>query len=85
LTFLGLVASLQLITLVAAAFYWMMGVYADPPRRALPAHIVQGTCDRDGFENTRYGPCPGSPGFRAPIRQMEGDNPPEGTWRLGGR
>jgi hypothetical protein len=81
LTFLCLVASIQLITMVAAGFYWMMGVYVDPPSRPLPAQILQGMCDRDGFVETRYGPCPGSPGFKAPIRHMPGDNPPEGSWR----
>lgn len=84
LTFLCLVAALQLITLVAAGFYWMMGVYADSPTRPLPAHVLQGSCDRDGFVGTRYGPCPGTPGFQAPIRHLPGKNPPEGSWRRSG-
>ena len=80
-TFLCLVAVVQGITLTDDAFYWAMGLYADPPSEPLPAHIVQGVCDRDGFEGTRYGACPGTPGWAPPIRHLPGPNPPEGTWR----
>lgn len=34
----------------------------------LPTHIVNGFCDNLPGERTAYGPCPGSPGFRLPIR-----------------
>lgn len=40
----------------------------------LPASLNNGLCDQPGVvENTRYGPCPGSPGFRMP---MPGTLPP---------
>jgi hypothetical protein len=33
-----------------------------------PAHLVNGLCDAGPFTGTPYGPCPGSPGFRIPVR-----------------
>ena len=54
------------------------GFYADP-KPGLPAHLINGMCDRSGFENTRYGPCPGAPGYRAPIRTLPGPPPPAGA------
>jgi Spirocyclase AveC-like len=36
----------------------------------LPPSMNVGVCDQPGIaENTVYGPCPGSPGFRMPISQ----------------
>jgi hypothetical protein len=35
----------------------------------MPAHLVNDVCDVPGVASgTRYGPCPGSPGFRMPVR-----------------
>lgn len=34
----------------------------------MPAYFVNGVCDAPGFQGTRYGPCPGSPGYRMPGR-----------------
>ncbi len=34
----------------------------------LPAHVLNGVCDAPGYHGTRYGPCPGTPGFRMPGR-----------------
>ena len=34
----------------------------------LPAYIINGVCDAPGVHGTRYGACPGSPGFRMPGR-----------------
>ena len=39
----------------------------------LPAHIVNDLCDAPGIQNTRYGPCPGSPGYRMPGRTSNGE------------
>lgn len=36
-----------------------------------PAHIINGRCDAPGVEGTRYGPCPGSPGYRMPGRTSD--------------
>ena len=34
----------------------------------LPAHLLNDVCDSTGAGETRYGPCPGSPGYRLPGR-----------------
>jgi hypothetical protein len=44
------------------------GMHASPYPREYPAHLVNGLCDAGPFTDTRYGPCPGSPGFRIPLR-----------------
>ncbi len=36
-----------------------------------PDHIINRRCDAPGVEGTRYGPCPGSPGFRMPGRTSD--------------
>ena len=46
----------------------IVGFYSDPYPKGIPAHLVNGMCDAPGVTGTRYGPCPGSPGFRLPIR-----------------
>jgi hypothetical protein len=33
-----------------------------------PAHLVNGLCDAGPFTGTGYGPCPGTPGFRIPLK-----------------
>jgi hypothetical protein len=43
------------------------GMHAAPYPREYPAHLVNGLCDAGPFHHTRYGPCPGSPGFRIPL------------------
>jgi hypothetical protein len=42
-----------------------------------PAHLVNDACDAPGITGTRFGPCPGSPGYRIPTRTtgLEGPNP----------
>lgn len=72
ITLLALVGIFQGATLAADAGWMALGPYADPYPRA-PAHIVNDLCDAPGFaSDTRYGPCPGSEGFRAPIRNLDG-------------
>lgn len=34
----------------------------------VPAHLLNGVCDAPGVHGTRYGTCPGDPGFRMPGR-----------------
>jgi hypothetical protein len=42
----------------------------------LPAYLVNDMCDAPGVTDTRYGPCPGSPGFRMPVRHsLPGESP----------
>jgi hypothetical protein len=46
--------------------YWVLGVHQHqwPPE---PRQLVNGMCNAPGVTGTRYGPCPGSPGFRMPV------------------
>ena len=43
------------------------GMHAAPYPRDYPAHLVNGLCNAGPFQHTRYGPCPGSPGFRISL------------------
>jgi hypothetical protein len=45
----------------------LIGPYQEPWPE-LPAHLVNDLCDAPGHGGTRYGPCPGSEGFRMPGR-----------------
>ena len=43
---------------------------------AAPTYLVNDACNTPGIVGTRYGPCPGSPGFRAPERHsLPGTSP----------
>lgn len=46
------------------------GMHAAPYPKEYPAHLVNGLCDAGPFHGTRYGPCPGSPGFRIPLHGL---------------
>lgn len=35
----------------------------------LPAHLNAGVCDQPSVGRTRYGPCPGTPGWRMPMQE----------------
>jgi hypothetical protein len=46
--------------------YWVLGINQHPwPRE--PIQLVNGMCNAPGVSGTRYGPCPGSRGFRMPV------------------
>lgn len=48
------------------------------PFEKVPAYVANDICDIPGVaENTRYGPCPGVPGWRMPGRtsRLPGENP----------
>jgi hypothetical protein len=36
----------------------------------MPAWLVNDMCDAPGITGTAYGPCPGSPGYLAPLRRL---------------
>lgn len=66
------------IWLVAYLPLWPLGFYAHEWSPKMPVHIVNGICDIPGSPSasTRYGPCPGSPGFRMPGRHsLPGKSP----------
>ena len=76
-SFLALVGFMQLLILTAD-FICMWGGPFSAPYRDYPAHVVNGLCDTADGEvtGTRYGPCPGSPGYEMPMRRLPGDSPP---------
>ena len=75
LSLLALTGVTNLLLAIATVMVVVTGPYADPYPK-MPDHLVNGLCDAPGWEGrTRYGPCPGSPGYRAPIRTLPGDRP----------
>lgn len=57
---------------------WTYGPYqTEWPK--LPTWIVNDICDTHDVQGTRYGPCPGSPGFRMPGRTTFADDPARST------
>ncbi len=76
ITLLAMYALVQLATWgPSTAPMWILGFnqHAWP---AMPAHIQNGLCDTPGGTPTRYGPCPGTPGFKMPIRgSLPGESP----------
>jgi hypothetical protein len=58
----------QFITWVPGGMPMMVLSFYQDGWSRLPAHLVNDLCDAPGVEGTRYGPCPGSPGFRMPGR-----------------
>ncbi len=69
ISLLALVGVLNGVWLFATGAQALVGFYADPYKK-MPAYIVNDMCDAPGITGTRYGPCPGSPGYKAPIRQL---------------
>jgi cytochrome c oxidase assembly factor CtaG len=64
LALIGWCASLMMILCLIIGFF---SFHASPYPRQFPRHLVNGMCDVGATQNTRYGPCPGSPGFRMPT------------------
>lgn len=65
---LAAIAAVQLIVVIG---WGVMTVPFTPHASAypeLPAHLVNGVCDIPGASGSTYGPCPGSPGFRLPVK-----------------
>jgi Spirocyclase AveC-like len=48
------------------------GLHSSPYPAGYPAHLINGLCNIPGnphsTQPTAYGPCPGSPGFRMPVK-----------------
>lgn len=70
LSFLSLVGYMQLMVAVTILITIApVGLYAnDSP--VYPAHIINGQCDIGPVQGSAYGPCPGTPGFTAPLRHL---------------
>ncbi|MGH9035566.1 MAG: spirocyclase AveC family protein [Acidimicrobiia bacterium] len=72
---LAVIGLFNTLFLVGDSAEMVVGFYSDPYHPGMPAHLVNDLCDAPGVEGTRYGPCPGSPGFRLPVRDMPGPKP----------
>ena len=70
LSFLSLVGYMQLMVAVTILITIApVGLYANNSP-AYPAHIINGQCDIGSMRGSGYGPCPGTPGFTAPLRHL---------------
>ena len=75
-TFLSLFTLFQIIYwIIGNSPYWLYGMYVDPmPERA--PYVINDVCDAPGVVATRYGICPGDPGYRMPGRHsLPGESP----------
>lgn len=52
---------------ISTAPMWLLGFNQGKWDQDLPAHIKNGLCDISPGDKTRYGPCPGSDGWRMPV------------------
>lgn len=69
LSFAAFVGFTQVVFAVTITLTIVPGPYASP-WPTYPAHTVNGLCDNGAFHGTAYGPCPGNPGYRAPLRRL---------------
>jgi Spirocyclase AveC-like len=70
LSFLSLVGYMQLMVAVTILITIApVGLYANNSP-TYPAHIINGQCDIGPVRGSAYGPCPGTPGFTAPLRRL---------------
>jgi hypothetical protein len=74
-TMLAMYAVMQLLWGAVGNIVLVGEPYAPKPRH-MPAYTLNGMCDAPGTTGTRYGPCPGSPGYRMPGRHsLPGKSP----------
>lgn len=73
---LAMMAILNSLMITASLMDAVVGLYS-APYRPQPAHLIVGACDYPGGPvGTRYGPCPGSPGYKMPlVGSLDGPNP----------
>jgi hypothetical protein len=64
------------LLIILQFFVSVFAFQADPYPKAFPRHLTNGMCDVGPTSGTRYGPCPGSPGFRMPSRNSLPGEPP---------
>lgn len=68
-TILGLVGISQGLAFISVTILVAHGPYMEQFPR-MPAWLVNNMCDAPGITGTAYGPCPGSPGYLAPLRHL---------------
>ena len=64
LAIVGWCATLLIILQLIVSFF---AFHAAPYPTAYPRDLVNGMCNVGATQHTRYGPCPGTPGFRLPT------------------
>jgi hypothetical protein len=64
LAMVGWCASLLILLQVTVIFF---SIHTAPYPLGYPRDLVNGMCNVGATQHTRYGPCPGSPGFRLPL------------------
>lgn len=78
-TMLAMYGLIQTSTwVISTAPMWVLGFNQREWPKDMPAHVQNGLCDSPGVTGTRYGPCPGSDGWRMPVRGdtgIPGDSP----------
>jgi hypothetical protein len=73
LSFLSLVGYMQAMVAVTILITIApVGLYANNSPTTYPAYIINGQCDIGPVHGSAYGPCPGTPGFTAPLRRLPG-------------
>lgn len=77
LSLMSTIGLVQVLVIIGCLILIPIAPYTGPFPE-YPAHLVNGMCDNGEFTKTRYGPCPGSPGYEAPIRHLPGQKPPAG-------
>lgn len=76
ITMMALYACVQLVSWGPGTMPLMAVSFYQDGWAKMPAYLVNDVCDAPGIEETRYGGCPGSPGYRMPGRHsLPGDSP----------
>jgi hypothetical protein len=65
---LAIAAWCSALLLVLQLFVSVFAFQADAYPKSFPRHLTNGMCDVGATQHTRYGPCPGSDGFKMPTR-----------------
>ena len=68
ITLMALYTIFQIVTWGPGTLPFMAAELWNPVFTRTPNYLVNDLCDAPGVEGTRYGPCPGSPGYRMPIK-----------------
>ncbi|WP_281783702.1 spirocyclase AveC family protein [Sinimarinibacterium flocculans] len=68
----AVLAQLSMIGIFSAAYLLVNAMYCyvalfSAPYQQMTPHILNAVCDAPGYENTVYGPCPGSEGWKLPL------------------
>ena len=80
LSVLALTALFNLLWISMAGMWNFLGLYSGQWQDMKPS-VSSGVCDTIGVHGTRYGPCPGTRGFRLPLPGSLPGSKPKGDDR----